>query len=206
MRLEDGKLYETKRGWRFRVFEGVDGLFTCSSFSGCWDWMGNAYGKVNCHGKTKKPHLVKEVQETRLISVPFGVDFDVNDGLHHFKRVTKEEAQRRGHESNHFGEDRKASAILARVMDATLAYRSQHTEKHFDKFAQWKSSQNQTLCHDHASKKVGRPAKINGNDVRWVTVEQLKRWRNAMVEGECDYMATYREIRKVLEEPADSID
>jgi len=66
MELQDGKLYETKHGKRFRV-TSEDGAFVCRSFGGFWFANGEAKGKALIDGKYRRPHLVREVDESRWI-------------------------------------------------------------------------------------------------------------------------------------------
>lgn len=73
MQLESGKLYETKQGKRYRV-TGIDTYgnptYTCDSFGGFWYADGFAKGKVGMDGKRKRPHLIKEVDESRWVPIP----------------------------------------------------------------------------------------------------------------------------------------
>lgn len=102
MRLQDGKLYETKQGKRYRVTEEADGQFTCKSFGGYWSSLGEAYGRVAMGGKYRTPHLVREINESRLVSAKFEAygQFELF-GRQYFKRVSLDEAReigRQGHE------------------------------------------------------------------------------------------------------------
>lgn len=106
MQLQDGGLYETKHGKRFRVTVDA-GFFTCSSFNGFWYSDGEAAGKVTIAGKYRRPHLVREVDECRWIpaSRETWLDYHVEHrsikGKHRQIRVSREEAcaiGKEGHE------------------------------------------------------------------------------------------------------------
>lgn len=98
MELISGKLYETKRGQRFRVTMDGDCNFVCeASYSGWWDSKGRAHGKSFFNGKYKRPHLVKEVVEDRMISVSACDRHKYNNIAyehgHYFARVSREIAR-----------------------------------------------------------------------------------------------------------------
>ena len=96
MQLQNGGLYETRDGRRFRVEKGSNGIFTCkSSFPGEWD----GYGK--CSSRRQQDNLVHRVDEYRLVPVPrrnvpnsVTAEF-VHIGKHWFEIVSVEEAKRR---------------------------------------------------------------------------------------------------------------
>ncbi len=119
MQLQDGKLYETKHGKRFRVMLDA-GFFVCRSFRGFWYADGEAAGKVTINGKERRPHLVREVLEQRRVSVSYKewrnqpIERRSVKGKHHQIRVSREEARaigKKGHEK----------AILARVAAPAVA-------------------------------------------------------------------------------------
>ena len=101
MQLRDGGLYETKHGKRFRVTE-TGGVFKCRSFGdgGFWDADGSAIGKVWMDGKLRKPHLIREIDESRWVPasrekwVSTPGDRRLTDGRHHQVLVSREEAKR----------------------------------------------------------------------------------------------------------------
>lgn len=101
IQLVDGGLYETKHGFRYRVKKSELGFFHCRSYGGSWDVHGRAYGKVLMNGKSRKPHLVRKIAETRL--VPLSAEAvmrnpaqSVQVGKQFFRSVTKEAAQTLG--------------------------------------------------------------------------------------------------------------
>ena len=102
MELENGKLYETKHGRRFRVFDDGFGWFECKgSFNGFWYADGQSIGKVMIDGKLCKPHLVREVIEQRWVPASREewacrpVDQRIRDGKHHQILVSLDEAKER---------------------------------------------------------------------------------------------------------------
>lgn len=105
MQLQDGKLYETKHGKRFRVTLDA-GFFVCRSFRGFWYQDGVAAGKVTINGKYRRPHLVREVLEQRRVSVNYKqwLDHPIEQrsvkGKHHQIRVSREEARAIGKEGH----------------------------------------------------------------------------------------------------------
>lgn len=96
MKLQNGGLYETRNGRRFRVKETGPGIFTCkSSFPKAW----NSEGK--CDNPRSRDNLVRRVDEYRLVPVPrrdvpnsVTAEF-VRQGNHWFEVVSREEAKRR---------------------------------------------------------------------------------------------------------------
>lgn len=116
MQLQDGKLYETKHGKRFRVTFDA-GFFTCSSFGGFWYADGEAAGKVTIDGKYRRPHLVREIDECRWVpasrekwaSTPNHLR--CSDGKHHQVLVDLDYARAIGQEGHN-------KAILARAAAA----------------------------------------------------------------------------------------
>jgi hypothetical protein len=113
MQLQDGKLYETKQGKRFRVTLDA-GFFVCSSFGGFWYRDGVAAGKVTINGKERRPHLVREVLEQRWIPASreewgsYPIEQRIRDGKHHQILVSLDEAKERARLGNE-------KAILARA-------------------------------------------------------------------------------------------
>ncbi len=115
MQLQDGGLYETKQGKRFRVTLDA-GFFVCRSFGGFWYADGEAAGKVTIDGRYRRPHLVREVLEQRWIPVSrekwacHPIDLRLRDCRykHHQILVSREEARAIGKEGHE-------KAILVRV-------------------------------------------------------------------------------------------
>ncbi len=107
MQLQDGKLYETKHGKRFRVTLDA-GFFVCRSFGGFWYRDGVAAGKVTINGKERRPHLVREVDESRWIPASrekwacHPIDLRLRDchHKHHQILVSREEARAIGKEGH----------------------------------------------------------------------------------------------------------
>lgn len=120
MQLRDGGLYETKHGKRFRVTE-TGGVFECRSFSGRWDGSGQAYGQMWINDKYRKPHLIREVDESRWVpasrekwaSTAPALRF--TDGhKHHQVLVSRAEAKR-------IAQEGRDNAVLNSVMAAAMA-------------------------------------------------------------------------------------
>ena len=96
IQLQDGKLYETVDGERFRVKEDrAKGHFTCEACGKAWTRDG-----MPLKGTQQLAYvgswLVREVPEVRWVSV-----HDIDDhgvfkfkGVHSYKQVTREQAQR----------------------------------------------------------------------------------------------------------------
>ena len=117
MQLQDGKLYETKHGKRYRVSMDGDGMFACRSFGGRWDIHGVAYSRVWMNHRYKKPHLIREVDESRWIPLSKGVKSTIANARcmqdkHLQIRVSREEAKAIGQEGHN-------KAILASVTAPT---------------------------------------------------------------------------------------
>ena len=106
MQLQDGKLYETKHGKRFRVTTFDARFFVCSSFGGFWYTDGEAAGKVTIDGKYRRPHLVREVDESRRVSVGYKewrnqpIEHRCVKGKHLQIRVSRDEARAIGQEGH----------------------------------------------------------------------------------------------------------
>ena len=119
MQLQDGKLYETKHGKRFRVSE-KGGVFECRSFSGRWDGSGQAYGQMWINDKYRKPHLIREVDECRWVPASYEDwastpnHLRCSDGKHHQILVDREKARAIGQKGHN-------KAIRARVAAAAAA-------------------------------------------------------------------------------------
>lgn len=94
LNLQDGKLYETRDGRRFRVTKKDDGLYKCRSHDSGWFSDGSA------RNLNYKDYLVKETEQYRWIPVRGNTD-NLKEGEtyryrrgHVQRRVTREEAQR----------------------------------------------------------------------------------------------------------------
>ncbi len=107
MQLQDGGLYETKHGKRFRVTLDA-GFFVCRSFGGFWYQDGEAAGKVTIDGKYRRPQLVREIDECRWIPAsrekwachPIGQRLRDCHYKHHQILVSREEARAIGKEGH----------------------------------------------------------------------------------------------------------
>ena len=118
MQLQDGKLYETKHGKRYRVSMDGDGMFACRSFGGRWDMQGVADSRVWMNHRYKKPHLIREVVEQRRVPASYEnwrnhpIELRCVEGKHHLILVSRNKAKAIGQEGHN-------KAILASVTAPT---------------------------------------------------------------------------------------